>query len=149
MSVVDKFTPAKRRGWIGVDLDRTLAEYTGWHGEFKIGQILLPMKKRIQKWLQEDEYDIKIFTARVCHDDSRDNKEIAKRIQDWLEENGLPRLDVTNAKDYSMVQLWDDIAVQMQPNTGLSIDEYRLTLVHPEGVLDFDQQTVEEDKSRE
>jgi hypothetical protein len=30
----------------------------------------------------------------------------------------LPDLEVTNAKDMDMIELWDDRAVQVIPNTG-------------------------------
>lgn len=53
-------------GWIGVDLDGTLAEYSHWKGETHIGRVL----------------------------------------------------PITNIKDYQMIELWDDRAVQVIPNTG-------------------------------
>ena len=38
--------------WIGVDLDGTLAHYTGWRGEDHIGKPILPMLLRIKMWLE-------------------------------------------------------------------------------------------------
>jgi hypothetical protein len=106
-------------GWIGVDLDGTLAEYGGWKGG-SIGSPLQPMLERIRGWLRRGQ-DVKIFTARV----SRTNNSataIAEEtafIQDWLEaECGLPRLEVTAEKDYGMIELWDDRAIQVEMNTG-------------------------------
>ena len=46
-------------------------------------------------------------------------------MQDWCEANGLPRLEVTDRKDYSMIELWDDRAVCVERNTGRIIGEPR------------------------
>ena len=43
---------------------------------------------------------------------------IAKSIQNWCELHGLPRLKVTNEKDFQMIELWDDRAVTVGRNTG-------------------------------
>jgi len=65
--------------------------------------------------LMSEGLEVKIFTARVtCDPDGN----IARRIQDWLEENDMPRLAVTNVKDYGMLELYDDRAVQIEFNTG-------------------------------
>lgn len=39
-------------GWIGVDLDGTLAEYHGW-GNGEIGDPVPAMLERVKKWLAE------------------------------------------------------------------------------------------------
>lgn len=93
-----------------MDLDRTLAKYDGWD-DGKIGPVILPMLARVKGALSQG-VEIKIFTARACDPSS------IPLIQDWLEKNGLPRLEVTNAKDFSMLELWDDRAVSVEPNTG-------------------------------
>lgn len=36
----------------------------------------------------------------------------------WLVKHGLPDLEVTNVKDFAMLELWDDRCVQVLPNTG-------------------------------
>ena len=51
-------------GWIGVDLDGTLAEYDKWVSPTHIGKPILRMVKRVQKWLAEGR-QVKIMTARV------------------------------------------------------------------------------------
>lgn len=48
-------------GWIGVDLDGTLAEYTGWHGPGHIGPPIPKMLDRVKNWLAEG-VDVRIFT---------------------------------------------------------------------------------------
>lgn len=55
---------------------------------------------------------VKIFTARASDPGQID------LIQGWLRGNGLPDLEITNVKDYNMVKLYDDRAVQVIANTG-------------------------------
>lgn len=105
-------------GWIGVDLDGTLAEYGGWLGPGHIGKPIPLMVSRVRSWL-EDGVTVKIFTARVAFGD-RDN--CAPAIQDWCREHIGQALEVTCTKDYGLVELWDDRAVQVVPNTGRRAD---------------------------
>ena len=109
------------KGWIGVDLDGTLAYYDQWRGEHHVGEPILPMLDRVKKWLSEGR-EVRIFTARVASapGDRADVSPvmIAKSIQNWCELHGLPRLKVTNEKDFQMIELWDDRAVTVGRNTG-------------------------------
>lgn len=106
-------------GWIGVDLDGTLAHYDQWRGADHIGEVIPAMRDRVLRWLDEGR-EVRIFTARVSGGpDSPDVLLAARHVQDWLVRNGMPRLQVTNVKDYAMLELWDDRAVQVQANTGL------------------------------
>lgn len=102
------------RGWIGVDLDGTLAHYDGWKGIEHIGDPVPAMFERVKQWLAEGK-TVKIFTARVC----RDRVEVIRHIHAWCEKHGLPPLEVTNVKDFGMIELWDDRCVAVEPNTGL------------------------------
>ncbi|MHB9009227.1 MAG: hypothetical protein ACYDC1_20140, partial [Limisphaerales bacterium] len=52
-------------GWIGVDLDGTLAHYDGWQGAQYIGDPIAPMVERVQRWLAAGK-TVKIFTARMA-----------------------------------------------------------------------------------
>lgn len=99
-------------GWIGVDLDGTLAEYDGWKGEEHIGPPIPLMLERVKKWIA-DGITVKIFTARASRPES------IPHIKKWLEANGLPDLEVTNCKDFGMVMLWDDRCVRVEANTGV------------------------------
>ena len=103
-------------GWIGVDLDGTLAEYHGWKGEDHIGEIIGDMKVRICGWLAKG-IPVKIFTARANGGPAQ-----IETIHGWLERNGLPRLEVTATKDFGMIELWDDRCVQIIENTGKRAD---------------------------
>ncbi len=109
-------------GWVGVDLDGTLAQYDHWRGPDHIGDPVPIMMERVKKWLKAG-VKIKIFTARASDISSH---ELIKR---WCESHGLPRLEVTNVKDYSMIELWDDRAVQVEPNTGKRYGQSRIGLM--------------------
>lgn len=100
------------RSWIGVDLDGTLAQYSGWRGLDHVGKPVPVMLARVKHWLDEG-YAIKIFTARA----SEGERGILP-VKKWLAANGLPDLEVTNQKDFAMIELWDDRAVQVVANTG-------------------------------
>lgn len=104
-------------GWIGVDLDGTLAEYHGWR-DGEIGQPILRMLERVVEWLNAGK-EVRIFTARAADPPSCKSVE---RIQAWLALHGLPKLPVTCVKDKFMIELWDDRAVQVVPNTGQRVD---------------------------
>ena len=97
--------------WIGVDLDGTLARYETWQGAEHIGEPVKPMLDRVKKWLNEGK-TVKIFTARAAV------PEQIHFVKEWLANNGLPALEVTNIKDMWMTELWDDRCVQVEQNTG-------------------------------
>ena len=103
---------AEEKQWIGVDLDGTLAMAEPWQGFEHIGKPVPNMVKRLNVWLGMG-YTVKIVTARAAE------PEVAiPPIKAWLKKHGLPDLEVTNAKDMDMIELWDDRAVQVIPNTG-------------------------------
>lgn len=98
-------------GWIGVDLDGTLAHYTGWRGAEHIGDPIPAMVDRVKAWMAEG-VTVKIFTARACV------PEQVPFISEWLKKHGMAGLEVTNVKDFGMVELWDDRSVRVVTNTG-------------------------------
>lgn len=108
------------RGWIGVDLDGTLAEYHGWVCETHIGQPIKPMVERVKKWLSEG-HDVRIFTARVSVDDPTMKNLVVSTIKLWSMTNIGQILPVTNVKDMGMIELWDDRCVQVVPNKGVPV----------------------------
>lgn len=103
-------------GWIGVDLDGTLAHYDGWKGADHIGLPIPDMLRRVREWVAAGR-KVKIFTARACV------PEQCEPIRAWLAVHGL-ELEITNVKDFHMVELWDDRAVQVIPNTGRRADGF-------------------------
>ena len=104
--------PPTQQGWIGVDLDGTLAEATAWQGMDHIGPPVPLMMRRVQQWLDRG-LRVKIMTARAG-----DPVGIAA-TQAWLKANGLPELEVTDKKDFGMIELWDDRAIQVVQNRGI------------------------------
>lgn len=123
----------KRGGWIGVDLDGTLAYYDGWTGWNKFGEPIPAMADRVMRWLACD-VEIRILTARVgvdpeaksrCYKTGEvfSNAQMADAIQDWTEKHLGARLTVTCVKDLHMIELWDDRVVQVVANTGLTLAE--------------------------
>lgn len=103
-------------GWIGVDLDGTLAHYEGWKGIEHIGDPIPMMLERVKQWLSEGK-DVRIFTARVANGDMA-----VRYIWAWSVVHLGQILPVTNVKDMNMIELWDDRAVQVIPNTGERAD---------------------------
>jgi hypothetical protein len=109
-------------GWIGVDLDGTLAIYNGWRGPDVIGEPIPDMVERVKGWLAEGRA-VRILTARVWapNDDADRQRDAALAllcIQSWCSQHLGQVLPVTCVKDYGMIELWDDRAVQVIPNTG-------------------------------
>jgi len=103
-------------GWIGVDLDGTLAKFDEWEGPTKIGSPILKMAKRVKEWLNNG-YEVRIITARVST--SNPQKDGAKEaIERWCLENIGTILPVSSEKDYGMIELWDDRCVRVEKNTG-------------------------------
>jgi hypothetical protein len=107
-------------GWIGVDLDGTLAEYHGWKGVDVIGAPIPAMVERVKQWLAEGR-DVRIFTARVATDDTLERLTARKHIAAWTLRHVGAELPATNVKDFGMVELWDDRAVTVEQNTGRAL----------------------------
>lgn len=97
--------------WIGVDLDGTLAKHDLWISKHHIGKPVPQMLKRVKMWVERG-IRVKIVTARASEPDG------IPPVKTWLKKQGLPDLEVTNEKDFSMIELWDDRAIQVIPNTG-------------------------------
>src|SRR5690242_5094505 len=99
-------------GWIGVDLDGTLATYGGWKGPGHIGEPIPVMVERVKNWLAAGQ-EVRIFTARaaasnmVNESGDADNKAFADQqitlIGDWCELHIGQRLAVTATKDFAMI----------------------------------------------
>jgi len=118
-------------GWIGVDLDGTLAHYDGPKGPDHIGAPIMAMVNRVKTWLAAGKA-VKIFTARVgaqggtsAEGNTDDEAFAAKQrilISQWCQTHIGQALEVTATKDFAMIELWDDRAVQVVPNTGIPFD---------------------------
>lgn len=134
------------RGWIGVDLDGTLAVYQGWTGSDQVGPPVENMIERVKRWIEQGK-EVRIFTARawlydtlnsqlalfmdrelqeavpdtytsLVHTRNKEYVEVIKPIEDWCLKHLGKVLQITSIKDYSMVELWDDRAIGVKMNTG-------------------------------
>lgn len=97
---------------IAVDLDGTWAKTV--KGPFRqevIGKPIPKMTARIRRWLREGK-KVVIFTARAA------DKRNIPFIQNWLDYNKLPELDITNEKTPNMVRFYDDRAEGVVKDTG-------------------------------
>lgn len=105
--------------WIGVDLDGTLAYHEKWIGLSHIGEPIPLMLDRVKQWLSYG-LKIKIFTARAtrCHTSQQACDEVCDPIREWCLKHIGVELEITNVKDYDMIELWDDRAVGVIENTG-------------------------------
>lgn len=156
-------------GWVGFDLDGTLAKYDKWEGIDHIGEPIKPMVELIKRMHDEGKV-VKIMTARVA---PHPNPEIAKTryplyagkdvgdvpmyaarwkekmrnagcladwidacnfyskemwtacdfIADWCLENLGFVPEIVYQKDPLMLELYDDRCKQVEPNTGVVIEE--------------------------
>lgn len=115
------------RGWIGVDLDGTLAFYDGWRGETHIGDPIPAMLERVKRWIAEGQ-QVRIFTARVYDGSGRVGSHEMERgrninvviecIQIWCKIHVGVILPITCVKDFDMIEFYDDRCVQVEANTG-------------------------------
>lgn len=143
-------------GWIGFDLDGTLARYDGWKGIDNIGTAIKPMVD-LMKRLHNQGVGVKVLTARVSprpNPETRPNPygvghipNYAKPLIDgdtsfydqanWIASNFisdwcianlgfLPR--ITHEKDHLMITLYDDRVKQVVPNIGLTVEELAKSL---------------------
>jgi hypothetical protein len=106
--------------WIGVDLDATLAVHPNSLVTITfVGEPIMPMVERIKFWLKQG-IEVRICTARWC---DVANRHITKTVIDEFCIKHIGQaLPITNEKDYGMLQLWDDRAIQVERNTGKRAD---------------------------
>lgn len=129
------------KGWIGVDLDGTLAHYEGWVHESHVGEPVPAMLERVKRWLAEGR-EVRIFTARIFpalysppglrgrdtpsmpgaafrRGDQEAGFDLAiDTVRAWVIKHVGQDLTITCVKDMAMIELWDDRAVQVHANKG-------------------------------
>ena len=107
-------------GWVGFDLDGTLATYEGWKGWQHIGKPTPLLKKAML--LMKRGVTVKILTARCSKVSLAKSgitfEQMEKVIQDWTYFYTGQRLPVVTEKDCDMICFYDDSAVQVEQNTG-------------------------------
>lgn len=107
------FEDGKEQPWIGVDLDGTLAKYSGWSDE--IGEPIPKMISRVHAWLWSGR-EVRILTARGSQEPGRYEQLV--KVYEWVKEHiGVP-LEVTSRKDPLMKKLYDDRVQRVEANTG-------------------------------
>lgn len=111
-------------GWIGVDLDGTLAHYEGWKAGMTIGKPIPKMVRRVKEWLKQG-HEVRIFTARVGGAPGAERERQRSMIETWSKNHLGEKLKVTSCKDFGMIECWDDRAVQVRTNTGEPVDVLR------------------------
>lgn len=126
-------------GWIGVDLDGTLAHFDRWRGPRHIGLPIPAMAKRVHDWHTKG-VEVRIFTARASR------SELIPDVEKWLQRHGFPPLAITNQKDFGMVELWDDRAIQVLYNTGKAVRPNRLEDTEKAALFDPDAEVYADDE---
>lgn len=105
---------------IAVDFDKTLAFYDGDFKMYEFGQPIPAMYFRVKQWVHAG-HKVVIFTARVSpQGENYDVEGVRNAIQDWCEQNDLPRFDVICIKYTWIDEIWDDKAVSVKENSGLA-----------------------------
>lgn len=129
--------------WIGVDLDGTLAKYDP--RDAGIGEPIPEMVELVKEYLKID-CEVRIVTARafewLCaelraqgeygsgetlHKDEAQALFIRDilPIHEWCEKHIGESFPVTALKDYGMLKLYDDRAIQVEHNTGRLIQDLK------------------------
>jgi methionine synthase I (cobalamin-dependent) len=115
----------KDNGWIGVDLDGTLAQYETWVDAEHIGAPVPAMVGRVKNMLMMGHH-VKLMSARASSNGTitRDLEAAKFRVaaHAWMIDHLGIALPVTSEKNFAMIELWDDRAVQVMPNTGLPVN---------------------------
>lgn len=106
---------SEKVGEIAIDLDGTLAEYHGWAGIESIGVPIAKIADRVMD-MHNAGFKIVIFTARANDPDA------IPHIEQWLADHGFPRFDITNIKRKEFTEIWDDRAISVKLNTGLTMN---------------------------
>ncbi len=121
------------KGYIGVDFDGTLA-FQGGRDWPECGAPVPAMLERVKQWLAEGK-NVRIITARAfleydCLSNSiLLNQEEISKVENWCLEHLGVKLPVTCCKDYEMLALWDDRAVQVVNDTGESLESRYLSII--------------------
>jgi len=106
-----------KKGWVGVDLDGTLAYYNSGDGVDKIGPPIEKMVSFVKRMLDEG-VEVRIMTARVGSENEAANEVQREMITRWTANILGQALTVTCKKDPGMIVLYDDRAIQVVSNMG-------------------------------
>lgn len=111
-------------GWVGFDLDGTLAHYDGWN-DGEIGCPIEPMVGLLRD-LVASGTEVRILTARVCSMAGTEGAyEQRTKIREWLTEHVGFTLPIQAEKDFDMLLLYDDRALGVVRNKGVILNSVR------------------------
>ncbi len=98
-------------GWIAVDFDGTIATMPG-------EQPIQPMVDLVKRWIAAG-LEVRLVTARVSpqHGEGYIQEQTA-HLERWCTEHLGQSLAVQAHKDFAMIALFDDNAIQVEKNTG-------------------------------
>lgn len=114
---------------IAVDFDGTLAKKTGIDtSSTELGPPVPAMVERVKKWIKEGHETI-IFTARIYPVGTLEELTAPKKmteeghekhdlIRDWVKRHVGKTLEVTCIKHHTMDAFYDDLAIQVERDTG-------------------------------
>lgn len=121
------------QGWIAVDWDGTVVTYHGWTKWNEFGEPIKPMVDRIKQWLAEGQ-DVRIFTARVGlpHEDTKQETcfKTGEKFTSVMMKHAIAshcekiigqRLRVQCYKDLHTIEIWDDRAIGVVANLGITL----------------------------
>ena len=128
----------KGEGWVGFDLDGTLALYDGFKGDDHIGDPIEPMVRKARQYIQEGR-DVRLFTARKPH----------PAIRRWMYQHLGTILPITNVKDHQMQALYDDRAVGIRRNEGVPFDDDNEKQIFQESEDGNDDETEDEENEND
>lgn len=100
-------TETNEKGFYMVDLDDTLAKYTGVRGNSPVGDPN-PEIVGVVHYLHEMGFEIRLFTARAGFPDQ------VPLIEEWLKKHNLSFMIITNVKDHGVIAILDDKAVNVK-----------------------------------
>ena len=103
--------------WYGVDFDGTLCTGTDWNIPGDEGKPIENIVNKVKELIANGN-TVKVVTARY-HDGSKS----INHVKRWCLKYIGKELEVTASKDYEMIALYDDRAIQVQPDTGVIIEE--------------------------
>ena len=107
--------------WIGFDLDGTLAMYGGVTAG-AIGEPIPEIAQLAKRYI-ESGHLVKIVTARVSASEPEEVELQTQLIEQWCEEHIGEILEITCRKDYQMLILYDDRAIQVVKNKGVCVED--------------------------
>lgn len=112
----------QKYGFIDIDLDGTLAQHD-IQGEFTMDKIGTPVKRmirKVRKHIRQGE-NVRIFTARASYR-GKEMDAMYENIRQFCEKHFGKVLPITNRKSLWTKEIVDDIAVQVESDTGIRAD---------------------------